>query len=114
MAALSSGRPKLRPLAFFVMIAGILPGWGIWRLYPAIALSDDGMFAYLWGKPWRFIGWGEIVSITRHTKQFKGAPRPWLGIKGLRYTIRVYESIDRFADFSECLTRYHGLSRRSW
>jgi hypothetical protein len=83
---------------------------------PEIALSADGVFAYRRGKPWRFIGWRGVVSITRCTPASRGA-RLFLLIKGPRHTIKVYESIDRFADLSECLSRYardHGLLRRPW
>jgi hypothetical protein len=41
--------------------------WDLPGQFPDIALSADGIFAYRTGKPWRFIGWREIVSITRCT-----------------------------------------------
>jgi hypothetical protein len=117
------GSTGVAAFGVFLMIVGILPAWGIPRLYPAIALSADGVFAYLEvmpclkGKPWRFIGWDEIVSITRHTNMTKGTPRPYLAIEGQRYTIKVHEFIGRYADLRECLTRYardHGVLLRPW
>jgi hypothetical protein len=83
---------------------------------PGIALSADGVFAYRTGKPWRFIGWREIVSITRCTMILRGSVMIWLEIKGSRYTIKVRTSINRFADLCACLTRYardHGVPLRA-
>jgi hypothetical protein len=77
------------------------------RMRPSIALSDDGVFAYLKGKPWRFIGWREIASITRRTTFSKGGkPILTLLIKGPRHTIQVAGTIDRYPDLRERLMRY--------
>jgi hypothetical protein len=98
----------------FLMIVGVLAAWGVPRLFPDIALSPDGVFAYLKGKPWRFIAWREMESITKgHDRSGK----PSLRIKGPRYTIQVGGRIDRFADLSECVARYardHSLRQRPW
>jgi hypothetical protein len=103
-----SGSTEVAAIGVFVMIAGILYAWGIPRLMPAIALSADGVFAYLKGKPWRFIGWGDVVSVAR-VQNFKGGR--WLQIEGPRYTIRVYGSIDRYTDLCECLD---GVRLQGW
>jgi len=96
---------------------------GIWmarsfaRTRPGIALSADGVFAYLTGKPWRFIAWREMESITRATAPPRGGDIRYLAIEGPRYDIKVDEKIDGYADFCECLTRYardHGLRQRPW
>jgi hypothetical protein len=87
-------------------IFGVTFVWDFAGDTPEIALSADGVFAYRTGKPWRFIGWREMVSITRSTYWVKGGEKLVLEIKGPRYTIPVDKSIDRFADLCECLTRY--------
>jgi hypothetical protein len=80
--------------------------WDLPSQMPDIALSADGVFAYRTGKPWRFIGWREIVSITRCSYMVRGGERLFLAIKGPSYTVTVHKSIDRFADLCERLTRY--------
>jgi hypothetical protein len=100
------GSTEVAAFGIFWMIVGVLAAWGFPRLRPAIALSADGVFAYLKGKPWRFIGWREIVSITRCSYMVRGGERLFLAIKGPSYTVTVHKSIDRFADLCERLTRY--------
>jgi hypothetical protein len=88
------------------MTGGVLVAWLIPRTRAGIALSVNGVFAYLKDKPWRFIGWREMVSITRSTFIYKGSHSLSLLIKGPRYTIQVAATIDRYADLCERLTRY--------
>jgi hypothetical protein len=101
-------------LGLFCILFGVWMARAWARICPGIALSADGVFAYLMGKPWRFIAWREMESITKgHDRSGK----PSLGIKGPRYTIQVGGRIDRFADLCECVTRYardHGLRQRPW
>jgi hypothetical protein len=87
-------------------IFGVVFVWDFAGDTPEITLSADGVFAYRNGKPWRFIGWREMVSITRQTWMVKGSEQRVLVIKGPRYTITANKGIDRFADLCECLTRY--------
>jgi hypothetical protein len=97
----------LAAFAVLFMIASVWVARYFARIRVGIALSADGIFAYLKGKPWRFIGWGEIASITRRTTFTKaGQNRLSLLIKAPRYTIQVSETIDRYANLCERLTRY--------
>jgi hypothetical protein len=100
------GSTEVAAFGIFWMIVGVLAAWGFPRLRPAIALSADGVFAYLKGKPWRFIAWREMVSITQFNSYYRGHHKVSLGIKGPRYTTEVDEEIERFADLCERLTRY--------
>jgi hypothetical protein len=88
------------------ILVGIWMARFILHMRPGIALSADGVFAYLKDKPWRFIGWREIVSITRSTTIYKRHQYLSLKIRGSRYTIPVSEKIDRYADLRERLARY--------
>jgi hypothetical protein len=100
------GSTEVAAFGVFLMIAGILAAWGLPRLRPAIALSADGVFAYVKDKPWRFIAWREMVSITQFNSYYRGHHSVRLGIKGPRYTTVVDETIERFADLCKCVTRY--------
>ena len=92
--------------AVLCMVLGVWAAWFIPRVRCNIALSADGVVAYLKGKPWRFIAWREMVSITRSIFRGKGGAESLsLVIRGPRYTIQVAETIDRFADLCVCLTQ---------
>jgi hypothetical protein len=97
----------LAALVFFSVLLSVWLVPYMARARPAIALSADGVFAYLKGKPWRFIGWHDVAAITRRTWFDKGGhPHLWLLIEGARHTIQVRETIDGYADLRVRLTRY--------
>lgn len=97
----------LMGLVFFFALLSVWIVPYLARTRPAIALSADGVFAYLKGKPWRFIGWPDVASITRRTIYDKGGhPHVGLLIEGPRYTIPVLETIDGYVDLRGRLTRY--------
>jgi hypothetical protein len=103
---LTAGSIPLVALVALFIIAGFWSTWFIPRSRPAIALSAEGVFAYLKGKPWRYIRWREMVSITRSSFIYRGLHGHSLSIKGPRYTIQVASTIDHYTDLCECLTRY--------
>jgi hypothetical protein len=100
------GSTEVAAFSAFLMIVGVLLAWRVPRKFPAIALSADGVFAFLKGKPWRYIAWREMESITQFTWYYRGRHHMSLGIKGPRYTTEVDKTIDRFADLCETLRRY--------
>jgi hypothetical protein len=115
----------IQPRDFLVLaVAGSLAvallGYGLFFLWvglPSFAITDDGVFAFRRGKPWRAIAWREVASITRSYIRPRGVPKPVpvLAIKGPRFALRIWTNLEGYDEALRLLTRYardHGIKLR--
>lgn len=96
------------------VVAVCLVGLGIYISLGAgagFAITDDGIFAFKHGKPWRAIPWHEVASITWSYYNVKGGAFHELAIKGPQFVLAIDSAVfgdDGYDEARRLLTRYAG------
>jgi hypothetical protein len=91
---------------------GIALGPAVWRKLRKerpLSITPRGLYAFFWGKPWRFVPWEEVTSITRRRLpedrllnprveiEIAAANTVLLVTSGTRHYLRAWELLQRFA-----------------